>query len=689
MNRFSRLLAVGSAALAFAGVTNAQNTFGAPQPGTGTIGPVVLTGANGPLYDHHWSSMSAAPTLAWGDQFLWSFFNNGLPNVGGPGDAIRVCYGVDSTQGGRNWTGPGSSTPGPFSAGIPVAGGGNTEATWFRVIQGFGVVAPGIDIGLISIQSGTTSARGGDNCFTPFVKGFSWPADSGGHKLAAAVIGGFIALPGPFPVFWELTATFGPTAVQVQTRIGDDTSDPGLPFSMGAVINFSGVPAPLLANVIYEVQAPLNSAANGTQRQYYLSSTVELAGINSLAQTPTLGYTGSGGVTNGNANAGFDLFGAPAGPTSAVSGSRVITTAPGGGFINENPGFVFPVNQPGPPFSQFRDGRLEFLGQIAFATPKLWSYHNFQANPLGTPASTTTVLPGQTPVAPPFGGVPALPLAEGLDGNNGFLLYTGSGGPDWSVSGAGLGNPLSRVDIIAIDHETGAETSGNVYARVGSYTTTSPTTAVFTPNGVYAHAAQAFDTTIGTGGFYFGIIPCKALSLVGFNWTLLVPAAAIHPQYPGSWGFDIGTFTFTEGNPGNFFGPVPTTREGVQVVPHGFIAGDPLFSLFLSFPSLTFSSFFSQSDDFFADGALDYGGNIFPSFSSIFQGTFAPETSGQADMAPGGGQQFVGFPDPGLPGLGLNLSGAGITLDICGPGGTASPIVTVTEVYNAMTIAPQ
>ena len=101
MNSFSRLLAVGSAALVFAGTANAQ--FGTPQPGTGTLGAIDLSGGGGgPLYDFHWHSMASEPTLIWGGPAMWAFFNNGMPNVGGPGDAIRICYGIDVTQGGRN-----------------------------------------------------------------------------------------------------------------------------------------------------------------------------------------------------------------------------------------------------------------------------------------------------------------------------------------------------------------------------------------------------------------------------------------------------------------------------------------------------------------------------------------------------------------------------------------------------------
>jgi hypothetical protein len=684
MRRFSRLLAVGSAALAFAGVSNAQ--FGAPQPGTGTFGPLVIQGANSPLYDHHWHSTAGSPSLLWGADFLWEFFN-GNPNPAGPGDAIRICYGVDVTQGGRNWTGPGATTPGPFSAMVAVPGGGATENTWFRWVQAFGPADAAVDIGLISMQGGTTSARGSDNCFSPFLKGFSHATDSGGSRLAAVALGGLFGPTSvaPLPIFWEFTFTWGPTPAVIPNKIGDDTADPGITIAMMVFppINTTGVPAPLLSNVIYEVQAPVNAAGNGTDDQYYLSSTVEFTGINGFDTFSSLGFIGTGGTSNGNGNSAHDLFGTHAGVNNSVAGSRILTSSPAGAFVSELPGILTPANQAVTP-PVFRDGRIEFVGQLAFATPKLWAYHNFQANPLGMPTSFGALGPGHTPPSPfgnPLGGAMVPPAAEGLDGNNGYLLFTGSGGTDWRITSA----PLSRVDIIAIDHDTGSEVDFNIYNKVGNYVTTSPTTATFTPFGPYAAAPAGFDTGLGTGGLYAGLFSCKVVSIAVFNWTLLVPFFAIHPQYPGSWGFTVVLgfgATFTEGEPGNFFAVNATAKEGLQVSPHGFITGDPLFLLFLSFPTLTFSSVFSRSDDFFADGALDYGGNIFPSFSSVFEGVFVAETSGQADIDPAGAQQFVQYPDPTLAGLGFNLSGTGIGIDIC-----ANPdAIIINEVYNAMTV---
>jgi hypothetical protein len=495
------------------------------------------------------------------------------------------------------------------------------------------------------------------------LKGFGHPSDSGGSKLGAIAIGGLFAPTSvaPFPIFWEFTFTWGPTPAIIPNKIGDDSLDPGITIAMMVLpkINMTGVPAPLLANVIYEVQAPINSAGNNSDDQYYLSSTVEFTGISGFNGGSPLGYIGTGGTSNGNGNSAFDLFATHAGNTDAVAGSRIMTASPAGAFVNELPAILTPVNQAVTP-AVFRDGRLEFLGQLAFATPKLWGYHHFQFTPLGTPPSFGALGPGHNPPVP-FGGT------------------------DWRLTGA----PLSRVDVICIDHDTGGEVDFNIYHKVGTYTTTSPTTATFTPNGPYSQAPASFDTSLGTAGLYLGAFSCKVISVAIYNWTLLVPFFALHPQYPGSWGFSaFGGGTFTEGEPASPFAVNVTTKEGLQVSPHGFITGDPLFTLFLAFPSLTFSTAFSRSDDFFADGALDYGGNIFPSFSSVFEGIFVAETSGQADIAPGGGQQFVGFPDPSLPGLGFNLSGVGVGLDIC-TAGIGSPIPIINETYNAMTIHVQ
>ena len=98
--KFTRLLAVGSAALAFAVTGDAQGlSGGSPAPGTGIL---FSTGMGRTAYDAHWAPMAGVPSLAWSGKGLFDFFG-GPNNFGGPGDAIRICYGIDTIQGGRNW----------------------------------------------------------------------------------------------------------------------------------------------------------------------------------------------------------------------------------------------------------------------------------------------------------------------------------------------------------------------------------------------------------------------------------------------------------------------------------------------------------------------------------------------------------------------------------------------------------
>jgi hypothetical protein len=670
------MLAVGSAALAFAIPASAQ--LGAPQPGTGTFGPVPLAGASGRTsYDHHWTPMHGDPTGFWPGKALWDAVA-GPNNFGGPGDAIRICYGIDVTQGGRNWSGPGSTTPGPNGkAGDLHAGGGQTENTWFRIVQGFAPIAlstpqAGVDLGLISVQGGTSSDIAGDNCFTPFNKGTS---NSGGHKVGAAAIGGLFsgtgvaAAPG---IFWEFSFNWGPTPALVANKVGDDSLDPGIPGAT-PVVPPRGLGNPLLSNVIFEVQGPLNGPALGfLGNQYYLSSTIEWAGIKRLDNNGVTGFRGTGGVTNGNANWGFGIFGTDAGSSNAISATRFIGTGPTGAFISQNFRILTPLVQAG---QNFRSGRIEFMGSLAFQTPRSWAYHNLNGG-IGSGVNFSAAGPGHDPPGTPTFGSPV--SLEGRDGGNGFMLATGNGGPDWRISGA----PVSNVDLIAIDHESGADVAYNVYNKVGTYSTPNPTTPSFagTPAGPYAHAAAGFDTTKGTGGYYFGIpgIPCifQNLNRMLMLWSV-TPCGAPMIQVPGSWD-NMGSFIGIEGTAGL---SIFTTREGYQTSSINF---DGTTILLSGKSILLFGTRFSQSDDFFADGALDYGGNIFPSFSATFQGGFVPMSSGQSDMKPNGGQIPVAIPSPGLMGVPIYISMSGSHIDIC----NASAFET-TEQYNALTIVLQ
>ncbi|MFT5285806.1 MAG: hypothetical protein ACI8TQ_001974, partial [Planctomycetota bacterium] len=70
MKRFTKMLAVGSAALAFAAPANAQ--LGAPHGGSGILFPSNIgSSGNDGLYDHHWAPMHGEPTIFWPGKALF------------------------------------------------------------------------------------------------------------------------------------------------------------------------------------------------------------------------------------------------------------------------------------------------------------------------------------------------------------------------------------------------------------------------------------------------------------------------------------------------------------------------------------------------------------------------------------------------------------------------------------------
>ncbi|MFT5286123.1 MAG: hypothetical protein ACI8TQ_002291 [Planctomycetota bacterium] len=669
------LLAVGAVPIFLSGLATAQ--LGAPHAGSELA---LFANSSTSSYDHHWAPMHGAPTASWSGKPLFEAAF-GTPAFGTPTmQTIRICYGIDSTQGGQNWSGFGSTTPGPNGAiGDQHAGGGRTENTWFRVIQGFTAVAigtpqAGVEMGLVSVQAGTSSRIDGDNCFTPFNKGAS---DSGGHEVGAAAIGGLFpgtgvaAAPG---IFWEFTFNWAPTPVFVANKIASDINEPG--FLAGQVqVPARGLGNPLLSNVIFEVQGPLNGVALGfIANQYYLSSTIEWAGVQENAVDPVLGFRGSGGVTNGNSNWGSGIFGTTAGITNAVSATRFLGLTPTGAFISMNFRIQTPLVQQG---TSTRAGRVEFMGSLAFATPRAWAYHNFDSA-LGSRQNFHVVGDGHNS---PKGAPGSLVTLEGRDGSNGNELIVGNGGPDWRISSA----PISNVDVIAIDHQAGADVNFNVYNVVGTYAypDLSGSVSINFPSTYNPHAAAGFNTTNGTGGYYLGIpgIPCylESFNRMAMLWSV-TPSGAPMIQVPGSWD-NQGPFIGIEGTAGY---SVPTTREGFQTAS---INIDATTALLASNSALLFGTRFSLSDDFFADGALDYGGGTggnVPIFSSLFQGGFIPMSSGQSDMRPNGGQIPISIPSPSLAGVPLYISMSGTHVDICN-GGTFE----VTEQYNALTIVLQ
>ena len=358
----------------------------------------ILLGADaqsqvGPLdYQSNWQPMSNSLSAAFSGPALFSSLAPGA--VGG---AIRRCYGIDSTQGGRN-----QST-------------GRYETTWIKVSQGWGPssAVPGVNVGLVSVQSATDGDPGADICLSPFAKSSQ---GSGGHQVSAmAVLGvqpGTTA--GAFPQVWEVAFQWITTSVGSPSILGTDASG-----------------RPLLVNVIYEIQSPLNSALSP---QYYIASTTELTGLDPAAP---------GGFANGNALLGTSVYGVPPHVSGAISHSRVIAAGPGG-----------LVAAPMPALLQTLPGRVELGGHVAFRSPALWALNDGNAGAGGADWSVGSapvsvidlrlldVLAGaQTNRLLSWSGVPAMAFDPHIVFNQAFFL--------WSTTPASgmLQTPMSWDDL--------------------------------------------------------------------------------------------------------------------------------------------------------------------------------------------------------------------------------------------------
>lgn len=314
MSKTTTLLATGAAAILITGVTRAQ----------------------GGTYSTNWAPMHGAPTAVFTGPGLFGTAA-GDSHFAGIGDSIRRCYGVDATQGGRNQS------------------LGQWENTWFKVSQAFSPqnVVQFVDIGVISMHAATDSDLGADICLSPFAAS---AGNTGGHRLAAAAIGGTQAgsAGSPFPIVWEFVFQWLNTSLGTATThgLGASAAGPGT--------------HPLLVNVIYEVQGPINGGP--TNNQYYLASTSEVTGVSP---------SGSGGVTNGNNSFGFSTYGMNAEVTGAISHSRITAATGGGGFVA------------GPLFSA-TPGDLEFTNHLAFETPVLWASNDGNTGAGGTDFRVST-----------------------------------------------------------------------------------------------------------------------------------------------------------------------------------------------------------------------------------------------------------------------------------------------------------
>jgi len=605
---------------------------GAPAPGTGIL-PGVLNGGSmsGQLHDANWQAMHSVATLGWSGAGLGSVITD-TPNFWGFGDAIRVCYGIDSTQGGRNHMGSGAGAGRGES-------GGMTENSWFRLTQSWQTTNAfaGINVGLLTVQAGSDTSLGGDACFSPF---FHTTGNTGGSRLGATAVGGLFPATSPaaWPILWEVSLSWGPGTVVLPNKLGTDAGDPGI---VHLAVPPRGLGNTLLANVIFEVQGALNGPALGALgEQYFLSSTVEWEGVTELPVDPVHGIRGTGGVTNGNGNMSSDVFTAGAGTTGAVSHTRWFGNDDAGVALGALPTpLLTPLVQQG---SSFRTGRIEFLQQLAFKTPFYWASHTLNG--------------------PPCAGHPTGVAASGAAVSTEPGVVSGGGGPDWNVTGCSPHRPLSAIELFQIDHKAGADPNFDIYMKIGTVTTVGGLTTVCGPGR----------EACGFQGLYMGIpgFPCifPAFNRAQFFWSL-TPADCML-QLGGSWscaGPDA-----SEGGPIS----IGTICEGTQVIP---IAFDTLTLALLTGP-LAFGTPRTLSDDFFWDGPLPCGGQF---YSSVFEGMFLPYRSGISELTPKDGKLQINTPDPTLKGLRLFLATTSTRFNLC------NGMFETTRLSNALTISLQ
>jgi len=346
-------------------------------------------------YSAHFQPMSDPVAAAFSGPGL--FTTGTVPNYASQGDSIRRCYGIDTTQGGRN-----QST-------------GNYETTHFKIAQGWAAsnLVAGNDIGIVSVQSGSDSDIGGDACFAPF--DFTGAGTVNGATSAAALLGLQTGTAGfAFPTVWQSGFQWaGSSSASFQGVAGSAT--------LGTSGTSGGVADPLLVNVIYEIQGPLNGGP--TNNQYYLASTTETPGDGGNASGGGAGASyGTGGVTNGNSAHGSSLFGVDAAVSGAISHTRILSLDAATGTLSA---YTLGIGIP---------GDVEMGGHVAFQTPGLWGIKNGSS---------------------------------------------GSGANDWQVSAA----PVSVVDLRYNDHLAGAQTNADTFAKSGG--AGGPPAAGFVPTIVF------------------------------------------------------------------------------------------------------------------------------------------------------------------------------------------------------------
>lgn len=246
-----------------------------------------------------------------------------------PGDNIKICYGVDSTTGGRNQD-------------------GSSDITYFQLVFSFPLTnsVQDVDQGLTSFHANSSNSLDGDACFSPF---FAQGNDTvTGNPIVInpttsfAFNPGYLATPGtPFPTFWFIYWNFIGSALPTPVTAGLE------PAGIGPTVDA------LLTNLIFEVQGPTNFGPSANQ--YYLAGTSEVVGLGT-------GTTGTGGVTNGNARQGQGLFGTLADLSGAVMHNRVEALDAAGTTFSLTTGLVVS-----------NIGDSQFFNSLTTQTPVLWA----------------------------------------------------------------------------------------------------------------------------------------------------------------------------------------------------------------------------------------------------------------------------------------------------------------------------
>ena len=178
-------------------------------------------------YNFNFVNMSSGLNTFFTARQLFGAVTGGVGSMGG---SIRVCYGIDSFQGGRN-----EST-------------GSTNITYLSWIQGHSNNSPGLELGLSTVLAQSVDSLDGDACVSSL---FSQGFDTVSNRpvtlqtvIGASILLGLVPSPGSGGAFFPtiLVELAGSNGVGIQ-----------LPTTLGSSGDF-----PLLPHVIFEVQGPNN-----------------------------------------------------------------------------------------------------------------------------------------------------------------------------------------------------------------------------------------------------------------------------------------------------------------------------------------------------------------------------------------------------------------------------------------------